>query len=443
MTGTPPGRPPRPRAPSPPIAPGLLAGGVRHWWIVQAAAALLVLGLFLFTLRDLLNPFLLFWVLLAVLHPFRRRSGHALLVSVAALLTVYWILATTGFLLAPFVLALGLAYVLDPVVDRLETRGMGRSLAIALLALPALALVVTGLLFGLPALGEQIADIITRVPVLLGRLADWLDALDERLAAMTVPDFLQGLVERLRAIDSEAVVGFLETRQAELARRAWEGVLGLGRGLGSALTVLGYAVLTPVLTFYLLRDWDRLTGYLGALLPPERRGAVTSFVREYDHLLSRYLRGQLTVALIIGVITGVGLLVTGFPYALLLGVIVAVFSVVPYLGLVLSLVPAVLIALLSGNVWLSLLKVAVVYAVAQGLEAAVISPRIVGGSVGLHPVWVVLALAVGGFYFGFVGLLLAVPVAVGIKLLVLRGVARYRTSALYRGSGVEAGSEGV
>jgi predicted PurR-regulated permease PerM len=183
---------------------------------------------------------------------------------------------------------------------------------------------------------------------------------------------------------------------------------------------------------------------LAGLLPLDRRAAVTGFVREYDRLLARYLRGQITVALTIGLITALGLWVARFPYAFLVGVAVAVFSVVPYLGLVLSLIPAVLIALMSGDVGLSLLKLGVVFGIAQGLEGAVVSPRIVGESVGLHPVWVVLALAAGGFYFGFVGLLLAVPGAVGIKLLVIRGVARWRASDTFRGEAPDgvAASEG-
>jgi predicted PurR-regulated permease PerM len=136
-----------------------------------------------------------------------------------------------------------------------------------------------------------------------------------------------------------------------------------------------------------------------------------------------------------GLITGAGLALLSFPHAGMLGLLVAVFNVVPYLGLVLSLVPALFLALVSGSVGTSLLKVAVVYGAAQVLEGAVISPRVVGDSVGLHPVWVLLALAVGGFYFGFVGLLISVPAAVGVKLLAVRGVARYRTSELFRGEG--------
>ncbi|HSR41486.1 MAG TPA: AI-2E family transporter, partial [Longimicrobiales bacterium] len=175
------------------------------------------------------------------------------------------------------------------------------------------------------------------------------------------------------------------------------------------------------------------------LIPRERRDAVVSFISSYDDLLSRYLRGQITVALIVGTITGLGLWIARFPYAFLIGAVVAVFSVVPYLGLLLSLIPAVIVALLSGDVLASLAKVAVVYGIAQGLEGSLISPKIVGDSVGLHPVWVVLALAVGGFFFGFVGLLIAVPVAVGVKLAVVRGLERYESSELY--GGATAGSD--
>ena len=206
----------------------------------------------------------------------------------------------------------------------------------------------------------------------------------------------------------------------------------MGRGLRSAATVAGYVILTPVLTFYLLRDYDRILARLRELLPRGREAAVVEFARDYDVLLSRYLRGQLTVALIIGVMTSTLLFVVQFPYAFLLGALAGVMGLIPFLGLVLSLIPAVIVALVSGSVLVSLVKVAVVYTLVQILDGGVISPRIVGDSVGLHPVWIVLALSVGGFFFGFVGILISVPVAVGVKLAAVRGLERYRRSELYR-----------
>ena len=226
---------------------------------------------------------------------------------------------------------------------------------------------------------------------------------------------------------------FLQERGEALGAWVWNGVLGIGRGVGFVLTVLGYVALTPILTFYLLRDWDALTALVADLLPNHRRADFVSFATESDRLISRYLRGQVTVAITIGIITGLGLWLFRFPYAGTLGLIVAIFSVVPYLGLILSLIPAVFIALVSGSVGFSILTVVFVYGVAQLLEATVISPRIIGESVGLHPVLVLLALALGGFFFGFVGLLIGVPAAAITKLLVGRGLRLYKASDYYRG----------
>lgn len=403
----------------------------RMWPFVQGVGIVLVLALFLWSSRTILNPLFLFVVLVVALHPFRGRAGHSLLVSLAGLITAVWVLSTTGSLLAPFLLALGIAYILDPLVDRIEATGRGRTTSVILLALPVLGGLVALVLVGIPALWGQAGSVIEQAPAALGKIEEWAGSLQAQLQG--VPGVGDLVSEPLSRIDPEAIVGFLDERRELLAQRAWDGVLGLGRGLGSVISILGYLVITPVLAFYLLRDWDAITERLSGLVPRPRRESVVAFAREYDGLLASYLRGQVLVALTIGSITALGLWISGFPYALLLGVVVAVFGVVPYLGLVLSLIPAIVVALTSGDVGLSLLKVGVVFAVAQGLEGAVISPRIVGDSVGLHPVWVVLALTMGGFYFGFVGLLIGVPAAVGVKLLVERALARYRQSALYLG----------
>lgn len=415
------------------------------WRIFQAAVAFLVLAFFLFSLSGfefggLLSPFVLFWVLVATLLPFRGIPGHSLMLILATVLAFFWILETTGFLLAPFILALVLSYILDPLVDRMEGPRIGRSLAIILLAFPVLILLGVAVVLGIPALAGETGDLILRAPEFLTRLANWAEVAQEKVLGVDIPLVEEEeLLARLRGVDAAAVIAFLEGQKEGIFSAIWTGVLGLGRGLGSVVSIVGYVVLTPVLTFYLLRDWDGLKVRMAELIPARARKGVSELASEYDHLLSRYLRGQITVAIMMGVITALGLLLLRFPYALLLGALVAVFSVVPYMGLVLSVIPAIFIALVSGNVMISLAKVAVVYGASQGLEGAVISPRIVGDSVGLHPVWIVLALAVGGFFFGFVGLLIGVPLAVGVKLLVVRGVDRYRKSDLYRGASPSGG----
>lgn len=404
-------------------------GRLQVWRILQAVAALLVFGVLLFGVQELLNPFVFFWILVVVLLPFRGMPGHGLLVLVAAVLTVYWLLVTTGFLLAPFVLGFVFAYVLDPLVDVLVERRVGRTVAIVLLALPVAGAGVAAVLYGIPALVGQVDELVQAAPELVARVGGWFSGLRERIAG--IPGLDEDTIPDLTALDPEQIIAFLQERRERLVSGTWQGVLGLGRGVGSAATVAGYVFLTPVLTFYLLRDYDRILAWLRGLLPRSREAGVVEFAREYDALLSRYLRGQLTVALILGVMTGSLLFVARFQYPFLLGALAGVMGLIPFLGLVLSIIPAVIVALVSGSVLVSLVKVAVVYGSVQILEGAVISPRIVGESVGLHPVWIVLALSVGGFFFGFVGLLIGVPVAVGVKLLAGRGLERYRRSELY------------
>jgi len=397
------------------------------WRIARGAVLVLVAGFFLDSLREILNPFLLYWVVIAVLVPFRGIRGHALLVTVATLLAGVWVLDTAGSLLAPFFLAFVLAYILDPVADRVSASPrINRTAAIFLILVPAMAAVAVVLGLGLPEVVRQAGDLIADLTVRVREL-------DPADIGLDVPFVDEGaLLASLQALDAETVVAFLDERKAMIAQGAWDTVLGLGRGVGTLFTLLGYVVLTPVLMFYLLRDYDRIVARAGSLLPGRVREGAHGFLREYDDLLSRYLRGQVATSLLTGGITWLGLLIVGFPYAFMLGATVAVLGLVPYLGVVVSLIPAVILAVVGDDVGVSLLKVAIVYGVAQALESAVISPRIVGESVGLHPVWILLALSLGGFFFGFVGLLIGVPLAVAVKLLLARTLERYRSSALYQ-----------
>lgn len=402
-----------------------------HWRRFHLVALILAFALLLYTAMPVLSPFVAFLVLLILAGPYLRERPVLLVLTAAGLVVFLWMLVAMGGLLAPFVLALVLAYVLDPAVDRLE-RWMPRGAAIVLLSLPIVGLIVVGLLVGLPALGSQIADLFAEAPAALERLRDWATRTRGRVMGVDLP-FVdeRALLEPIIAADSEQITRFLTQRQQEIAARAWDAVLGVGKGVGAVISVLGYAVLTPVLTFYLLRDYDAFTRRVSTLFPPRYQPRWQRFLTEYDDLLSRYLRGQLFAAATVGLLTGLGLWMLGFPYPAVVGVVAGVFNLVPYLGLVVSLVPAIIIALLSDDVLWSFGKIAIVFAVVQALDGTVIGPRIVGGSVGLHPVWVILALATGGFFFGFVGLLIAVPAAILIKLFALSAIDRYRASSLY------------
>ncbi len=408
--------------------------GWSDWRWVYGAAVLMVLGAFLFSLRVVFTPFTLFLLLLLLVSPYAGSRRHTRLVTGASILLLVWLLETTGFLLAPFVLALAIAYILDPLVDVFERRRIPRSVAVVLLGLPVLGLIALTLVFGIPALAGQVETLIDRAPEAIRRLERWAIGARGWVLRVDLPFVREeALLEPLRNLEPDQVAAFLRERREEIARRTWAAVLGLGRGVGTLLAIFGYVVLTPVLAFYLLRDYDRIAGQIARLVPRDRRERWGEFVEEYNLLLSRYLRGQVVAAAAVGTLTGLGLWLAGFPYAGLVGAVAGVFNLIPYLGLVVSLVPAVLIALVSGSILASFVKVAIVFAGVQILDSTVIGPRIVGGSVGLHPVWVMLALAVGGFFLGFVGLLLAVPTAVLLKLLIRRTLEQYRESAVYQG----------
>lgn len=398
-----------------------------NWQTVYGIVVVVVSALFLWSVQSILNPFLLFVLLVVLLSPYRGSRRHLLLIGMAALLTVIWLLRATGSLFAPFILAWVLAYVLRPVADALERRRVPRGLAVLLLVIPILTGIALGVVFGLPALRDQVERFVANAPSLVERG-------QRELARRDIP-FLdeRGLLAQIENIRPEQVSAFLESQREEIARRAWSAVLGVGRGIGTVFTLLGFFFLTPILAFYLLRDYHQINVRLAGMIPPAQRDRAMRFLGGYDHLLARYLRGQVLAAAIIGTLVGFGLWVAGFPYAVALGVVAGVFNVVPYLGLIATLIPALLIALFSGAVVASLIKLVVVIGIVQMLEQAVISPRIVGESVGLHPVWLILSLAVGGYLFGFVGLLLAVPVAVLVKLLLTAALGRYRNSSLFLG----------
>lgn len=404
------------------------------WRLFQAALLAVVATLFLLSIEGFLNPFLLYCALVVLLAPFRSVRGHAHVMVVATVLILLWLLKTTGALLAPFFLAFVLAYMLDPLVDRLSARPrIGRQTAIALILAPVLAAGGLAVAVIVPAMLRQAGQLMLEAPDALAAAHSWAVGLATRAAQADLP-FVDAprLLANVQAVDQQAVADFLAGQASELASGAWAAFLGLGRGFGTLITVASYLVLTPVLAVYLLRDYDAVVAAVARLVPVRYQDETRRCLREYDALLSRYLRGQILVAAIVGGLTWLGLLLAGFPYAFFLGATVAVLGIVPYLGLLLALVPAVIIALASGDPGLGLLKVAIVYGAAQTLEGTVISPRIVGGSVGLHPVWILLALALGGLYFGFAGLLLGVPAAVGVKLLAARAVASYRASGFYR-----------
>jgi predicted PurR-regulated permease PerM len=403
----------------------------------EVAPAVLVLGALLYTVREVLSPLVLLALLLLVLWPERRQPFVGRLLIAAVTVTVLWILSVTGSLLAPFLLGLAFAYLLAPVVSGLVRHRIPRALAIVLTLLPFLGGVVLLLVLLVPAIERQVVDLAARLPALLQQFGQWLLDLRTRFLA-SGPGFLtEEQAAWLQNLQAGDLVAMVQQRWSSIGQGAWAAFLGMGKGLGTAVTLVMYLVVTPVVTFYLLASWERFTGGLANLVPPDRRDDVFAFLLEYDRLLGRYVRGTLIQAGLVGIVTGGGLAILGFPGALLVGVIWGLGNVIPYFGLALSVIPAVLLALVSGAVAANLLKLAVVVVVQQVLEA-ITGPRIVGSAVGLNPVWVMISIGFFSVLLGFVGLLLAIPLAILVRIVVERAIARYRQSDYFGGAAQEA-----
>ncbi len=412
--------------------PGIAGRGMRLAALV--APAILLLALLLWSVRAVLSPLVVFALLWAALWPERRNRHVARLLAIATALTAVWLLWVAGSLLAPFVLGLAFAYLLSPAVAWLEGRRVPRWLGSLLVLLPFLAALAVLLALLIPAIQRQVVLLAQQLPVLFTRLADWLDRLRTSFLASNQGLLTEAQAAKLRSLSPTDLVAIVQERWQDVLRAMWGGIVGLGRGVSIALTVLGYVVVTPVVTYHLLNTWQRITTWLAGLVPPARRDELLGFVREYDSQLGRFVRGQLTEATLVATLTGIGLGLFGFPGALLVAVSAGLGNLIPYIGLPLSLVPGLILALASGAIGTSLVQLVIVFGVVQFMDQVITGPRIVGGAVGLNPVWVMVALALFGLLLGFVGLLVAVPLAVLVKLLAVRALARYRSSAYYAGA---------
>ncbi len=402
---------------------------------LEAGPILLLLGLLVWDVRAVLTPLVVLPLLVFVLWPLRTHPlGLRVLVAALALFGA-WFVATLSGVLTPFAIAFVLAYLLAPAVDALERRRVPRGLAIGAVLVPFLAGLVLLVLVLVPQLERQVLDFASRIPELARRVFTWGLQLRERLAAGGGGGLLTDeQLQRLQALQPADLVALFQGKWEAIGRYVWQGALGVGRGIGSGLglllSIVGWVVVAPVVTFYLLRSWRGLLAGLEALLPPARRGGVMAFLREYDLALGRFVRGQLTEAALVGVLTGGALALLDFPGAVLVGVVAGIFNLIPVIGLPISVIPGVLFALVAPEVGPALLKLGAVFAVVQFVDGSITGPRIVGGSVGLNPVWVMLAVLVFGSLMGFVGMLLAVPLAVLVKMLVLRALGREGTSPL-------------
>jgi predicted PurR-regulated permease PerM len=324
--------------------------------------------------------------------------------------------------LAPFVAGAAVAYLLDPLCDRLQRMGLGRTLATSVVTIAFVVIVALLLLLLLPTLYHQVISFIESLPAIVE----------------TVRERVQPLIEDLR----EAAGQTAQIRQAagDFAGRAvnWslQALGALVTGGLALVNILSLVFITPVVTFYLLRDWDRVLAHIDSLLPREHADTIREQARLVNETLSGFVRGQATVCFLLGAFYAVALSLAGLNFGLVIGLIAGILSFIPFVGTIFGFVASSGIAFAQFDEWHRIATVVAIFIFGQVVEGNVLTPKLVGDRVRLHPVWVIFALLAGGALFGFVGVLLAVPTAAVIGVLTRFAVSRYTASPIYAGTTV-------
>ena len=342
-----------------------------------------------------------------------------------------WLIYILAPVLTPFVVSALLAYLGDPLVDKLETYRIKRVFAVTLVFIFMSIIMLLLVIILVPMIENQISELLDRIP-------EYLKWLRENV--------IPKLQERFGSFLDLASIGGIQ----ELLAEHWKEAGGLvaaaiGKVSSSGLALIGWIaniVLIPVLTFYLLRDWDDILARIRILLPRNREPEITALAIESNEMLGGFLRGQMMVMTGLGIIYTTGLWLVGLDFALLIGMLAGFVSFVPYLGFILGIVVAGVAAVLQFQGISMLHWVVVVFAVGQMVEGMYLTPKFVGDRIGLHPVAVIFAVMAGAQLYGFMGIIAALPVMSVVMVLVRHAVEQYRNSAIYHGGETVVAEEG-
>lgn len=343
----------------------------------------------------------------------------------ALLAVAGWLVYLLAPVITPFAISAVLAYLGDPFVDRLEKFSIGRwkfgrTVAVTIVFILMLSLLTIVLLIVVPLLVEQIRLLIHLIP----RWIEWFSG--------TALPWLAGKFGfELKDFDSAQFAQVLKDYWREISSAAFRVMDYISRGSMAVAALLTNLILIPVVTFYLLRDWDPLIRATHDLLPRNMEAEISRTIIEVDEVLGAFFRGQLMVMLALGIIYSIGLSVVGIELAVLIGMGAGLLSIVPYLGSIVGVLVAAGAAIFQFQDVFHLLMVLLVFGVGQGAEGMYLTPKLVGDRIGLHPVTVIFAVLAGGQLFGFLGILLALPVAAALNVLVRHMLAKYRQSELY------------
>jgi predicted PurR-regulated permease PerM len=323
--------------------------------------------------------------------------------------------------LLPFVLGIFIAYLLDPPTDRMEKLGLSRTPAtLAILAMFFIMVMLLSLLI---------------VPIIAGQLSGLVVSLPEYIAAFNseyIPR-LERLAGMLPYAQMESVKSALADVSGVMARMVGEFISEMLRSGVAFINILSLMLITPIVAFYLLRDWDVMVARLDRLLPRPHLSVIREQLHIIDMTLAGFLRGQLNVCLLLGTFYAIGLSLVGLKFAIVIGLGTGLLVIFPYVGLLLGMSIGLGVAFFQFDSYEPVLAVLAVFVIGQIIEGSFVTPKLVGDKVGLHPVWIIFGMLAGGALFGFVGVLIAVPVTAVIGVLIRFALARYLESGYYRG----------
>lgn len=341
--------------------------------------------------------------------------------AAAGLVLLYFL----GPILAPFLISAGLAYIGDPLVDRLELLGLSRTLGVCIVFVVFFGVVVTALILVVPMLEEQIVTFAQNIP-------DWLKWVQD----VGLPKIGVHLPAGIR-LDAGGLRDAITHNLSQAGDIAGTVLDRVKQSTPVLLEFIANALLIPIVSFYLLRDWDLLVARIDQLIPPRLRPHAEALARETDGVLSALIRGQLLVMAALAAIYSIGLTIAGLKVALLIGIGAGLISFIPYLGFISGLVAASIAMLVQTQEVTPLLWVAIVFGIGQVLESGVLTPMLVGDRIGLHPVAVIFSILAGGQLFGFVGVLVALPVAAVLAVLLRHARQHWLRSPLYVGAAAQ------
>lgn len=322
-------------------------------------------------------------------------------------------------ILLPFLVGMAAAYMLDPAADWLERHRFKRVTATALITGSFFLLLTVMVLLILPELGRQAADLASKLP-------NYVDQLRDRLVPL-----LAGLIERVGGGAEFSAEGLIRGQASQAVNVVMSSVTRLLQSGVALLNLVALMFVTPIVTFYLLRDWDHMVARIRGLVPPMHLATADRLGREIDEVLAGFLRGQGLVCSFLAVFYAVGLEAAKLDYGLIIGLLTGTFSFIPFIGMAIGMAVGLSVAAFQFQDVTMILVIAGIFGLGQFIEGNLISPRLVGSRIHLHPVWMIFSVLAGTALFGILGTLIAVPFAAVLGVLIRFGLERYRQSALF------------